>query len=107
MGWTLRSRRPHARGDVLEAASKPPHKARHGLGVQAVPGVLLALGYLLPVQIGLGHLDDYLPVGDMQLSDELRRACDELVPPGGMKANFHNSAGWGAQSRTLGVADRG
>ncbi len=52
-----------------------------------------------------GHLDDLLPVGNMQLSDDVRRACDELVPPGGMVANFHNSAGWGAQSRTLGVAD--
>jgi len=55
----------------------------------------------------LSHLDDFLPVGDMRLSDEMRRACDELVPPGGMVANFHNSAGWGAKSRTLGVADRG
>jgi aryl-alcohol dehydrogenase-like predicted oxidoreductase len=55
----------------------------------------------------LAHLDDYLPVGEMRLSDELRRACDELVPPGTMVCNFHNSAGWGAQSRTLGVADRG
>jgi len=54
----------------------------------------------------LGHLDDLLPVGNMRLSDEVRRACDELVPPGGVVANFHNSAGWGAQSRTLGVADR-
>jgi aryl-alcohol dehydrogenase-like predicted oxidoreductase len=54
----------------------------------------------------LGHLDDLLPVGDMRLSDDVRRGCDELVPPGGMVANFHNSAGWGAQSRTLGVADR-
>jgi len=55
----------------------------------------------------LGHLEDYLPVGEMSLSEELRRACDELVPPGEMAANFHNSAGWGAASRTLGVADRG
>ena len=55
----------------------------------------------------LGHLDDLLPVGDMVLSDDLRRACDELVPPGGMVANFHNSAGWGGQTRMLGVADRG
>jgi len=54
----------------------------------------------------LSHLDDLLPVGDMQLSDDARRACDGLVPPGGMVANFHNSAGWGAKSRTLGVADR-
>ena len=54
----------------------------------------------------LAHLEDYLPVADMRLSDELRAACDELVPPGGMVANFHNSAGWGPGSRTLGVADR-
>ncbi|MGD8329649.1 MAG: aldo/keto reductase [Acidobacteriota bacterium] len=54
----------------------------------------------------LAHLEDYLPVGGMRLSGDLRDACDELVPPGGMVANFHNSAGWGAQSRTLGVADR-
>ena len=55
----------------------------------------------------LSHLEELLPVGDMRLSDDVRRACDELVPPGGMVANFHNSAGWGAGSRTLGVADRG
>ncbi len=55
----------------------------------------------------LGHLDDFLPVGDKRLSHDLREACDELVPPGGMVANFHNSAGWGAKSRILGVADRG
>jgi aryl-alcohol dehydrogenase-like predicted oxidoreductase len=55
----------------------------------------------------LAHLDDFLPVGEMKLSEELLRACDELVPPGGMVANFHNSAGWGAQSRALGTADRG
>ena len=53
------------------------------------------------------HLEDLLPVGDMRLSDDVREACDELVPPGGMVANFHNSAGWGASSRRLGVADRG
>ena len=55
----------------------------------------------------LNHLDDLLPVGDMRLSDDVRYACDELVPPGGMVANFHNSAGWGAKGRTLGVKDRG
>ena len=54
----------------------------------------------------LAHLDDFLSVSDMRLSDDVRRACDELVPPGGMVANFHNSAGWGAQSRPLGTADR-
>ena len=54
----------------------------------------------------LAHLDDLLPVADMRLSDDVRQACDELVPPGTAVANFHNSAGWGAQSRPLGVADR-
>ncbi|MEZ4731629.1 MAG: aldo/keto reductase [Caldilineaceae bacterium] len=39
----------------------------------------------------LAHL---LPVLDMQLPDELRTACDGLVPPGGAAANFHNTAGW-------------
>ncbi len=55
----------------------------------------------------VAHLEDYLPVAEMHLSEEARKACDELVPPGGMVANFHNSAGWGSQSRTLGVSDRG
>ena len=55
----------------------------------------------------VAHLEDYLPVGDMRLSDEVRRACDALVPPGTVVTSFHNSAGWGAGSRTLGVADRG
>lgn len=31
---------------------------------------------------------------EMTLSDELRAACDELVPPGSAVANFHNSATW-------------
>jgi len=54
----------------------------------------------------LDHLEEFLPVAEMELSEDLREACDALVPPGGMVANFHNSAGWGAQTRTLGVADR-
>ena len=40
------------------------------------------------------HLDDLLPVKDMKLSDDLRAACDELVPPGSVVANFHNTADW-------------
>lgn len=66
------------------------------------------LGVTAPI-IGprtLDHLEDLLPVADMRLTDDVRQACDELVPPGGMVANFHNSAGWGASSRVLGVADR-
>jgi hypothetical protein len=30
----------------------------------------------------------------MDLDDELRTACDALVPPGSAVANFHNSAAW-------------
>ena len=37
---------------------------------------------------------DYLPVADLTLSDEARAACDEMVPPGSVVANFHNSAPW-------------
>jgi aryl-alcohol dehydrogenase-like predicted oxidoreductase len=42
----------------------------------------------------LDHLEDLLPVGDMQLDDAVRQACDELVPPGSAVANFHNTAEW-------------
>jgi aryl-alcohol dehydrogenase-like predicted oxidoreductase len=40
------------------------------------------------------QLQHLLPVSEMTLSDELRDACDELVPPGTAVANFHNSAPW-------------
>ena len=40
------------------------------------------------------HLEDVLPVLEMKLSDDLRVACDELVPPGSVVADFHNTAGW-------------
>jgi hypothetical protein len=39
-------------------------------------------------------LENLLPVLGMSLSDELRAACDALVPPGSAVANFHNSAPW-------------
>jgi 1-deoxyxylulose-5-phosphate synthase len=42
----------------------------------------------------LAQLDEVLPVLDMRLDDELRTACDTLVPPGSAVANFHNSAAW-------------
>jgi 1-deoxyxylulose-5-phosphate synthase len=42
----------------------------------------------------LAQLDEVLPVLDMRLDDELRKACDALVPPGSAVANFHNSAAW-------------
>jgi aryl-alcohol dehydrogenase-like predicted oxidoreductase len=40
------------------------------------------------------QLTHLLPVMEMTLADELRSACDELVPPGTAAANFHNSAPW-------------
>jgi len=42
----------------------------------------------------INHLNDLLPVGDMALPEEIRNACDELVPPGSVVADFHNSADW-------------
>ena len=42
----------------------------------------------------LTHLENLLPVADMKLSDDIRIACDKLVPPGSVIANFHNTAEW-------------
>lgn len=42
----------------------------------------------------LGQLEHLLPVLQMNLDEELRAACDQLVPEGSAVANFHNSAGW-------------
>jgi len=42
----------------------------------------------------LEQLRELLPVLDMTLSDPERAACDALNPPGGVIANFHNTAGW-------------
>ena len=42
----------------------------------------------------LAQLDHLLPVLEMQLSDDLRAACDAIVPPGSAVANFHNTSGW-------------
>jgi aryl-alcohol dehydrogenase-like predicted oxidoreductase len=42
----------------------------------------------------LAQLDEILPVCAMGLGDELRAACDRLVPPGSAVVNFHNTAGW-------------
>jgi aryl-alcohol dehydrogenase-like predicted oxidoreductase len=42
----------------------------------------------------LAQLEAALPVLEMTLPDDLRRACDEIVPPGGHVANFFNSSGW-------------
>jgi aryl-alcohol dehydrogenase-like predicted oxidoreductase len=42
----------------------------------------------------VAQLEHILPVLEMTLSPELRAACDELVPPGSVAANFHNTAPW-------------
>jgi len=42
----------------------------------------------------LEQLEHFLPVMDMELDETIRLACDELVPPGSVVANFHNSAPW-------------
>ena len=42
----------------------------------------------------LTHLENLLPVAEMNLSDDIRSACDNLVPPGSVIANFHNTAEW-------------
>jgi aryl-alcohol dehydrogenase-like predicted oxidoreductase len=42
----------------------------------------------------VAQLENLLPVLEMSLNQELRAACDALVPPGSVVANFHNSAPW-------------
>ena len=42
----------------------------------------------------LEHLEHLLPVAEMTLDDETRAACDRLVPPGSVAADFHNTAYW-------------
>jgi aryl-alcohol dehydrogenase-like predicted oxidoreductase len=42
----------------------------------------------------LAQLDHFLPVMEMTLDDDVREACDALIPPGSAVANFHNSAPW-------------
>ena len=42
----------------------------------------------------MSQLTDLLPVLDMTLTPAERQACDEINPPGGVIANFHNTAPW-------------
>jgi aryl-alcohol dehydrogenase-like predicted oxidoreductase len=42
----------------------------------------------------LAQLEEFLPVLEMRLDNKTRKACDELVLPGSVVANFHNSATW-------------
>ena len=45
----------------------------------------------------LEQLQNYLPVLEMSLPDQLQTACDALVPAGSAVANFLNSSGWSKQ----------
>jgi aryl-alcohol dehydrogenase-like predicted oxidoreductase len=42
----------------------------------------------------LEQLEDVLPVLDMRLTDDERVACDAINPPGGVLADFYNTAPW-------------
>ena len=44
------------------------------------------------------HLDILLPVLEMTLDDDTRKACDGLVPPGSFVADFHNTSYWNKAS---------
>jgi len=73
---------------AAEAGISPAQLAN--LWVKDQPGITAPLIGPRTVE----QLEHLLPVLEMQLSDELRAACDELVPPGSAVANFHNSAPW-------------
>ena len=60
------------------------------LWVKDQPGVTAPLIGVRSV----AQLENLLPVLDMTLPDELRTACDAIVPPGSDAANFHNTSGW-------------
>ena len=40
------------------------------------------------------HLEALLPVLEMTLDNDTRKACDQLVPPGSFVADFHNTSYW-------------
>lgn len=42
----------------------------------------------------VAQLEHLLPALEDTLEDDVRAACDRLVPPGSAVANFHNSASW-------------
>ena len=48
------------------------------------------------------HLDDALPVLEMNLKPELAAELDKVVPPGSAAADFHNTSGWMKMSLPIG-----
>lgn len=74
---------------LAEAAGISP--AQLGLlWVKEQPGITAPLYGPRTVE-QLAHV---LPILEMTLPDDLRRACDTINPPGSAVANFHNSAPW-------------
>ena len=75
--------------ELARAAGHEPAQLAY-LWVKDQPGVTAPI-------IGprkLAQLHHALPVADMQLSNELRQACDALVAPGSVVASFFNTAVW-------------
>lgn len=60
------------------------------LWVKDQPGITAPLLGPRTVQ----QLEDLLPAAELSLSQDLREACDTLVPPGSAAVDFHNSAAW-------------
>jgi len=60
------------------------------LWVKDQPGITSAIVGPKTVE----QLEYLLPVAEMSLDDSTRAACDSLVPPGSVVADFHNTSGW-------------
>jgi aryl-alcohol dehydrogenase-like predicted oxidoreductase len=97
--WTQQSAQERLTTRGLEVGAKVAEMARtHGL-----TAAQLALlwckdqpGITAPI-VGprtLGHLDEFIPVLEMNLADEDRPLFDALVHPGSAVADFHNSNDW-------------
>jgi aryl-alcohol dehydrogenase-like predicted oxidoreductase len=73
---------------ALEAGLTPAQLAL--LWVKDQPGITAPIFGVRTLE----QLEQVLPITEMTLSNELRAACDELVPPGTAVVNFHNTSGW-------------
>ena len=49
---------------------------------------------LAAYNVGMGHLEDALPLLEMSLDDADRPLFDALVHPGNVVSDFHNSNPW-------------
>ena len=49
----------------------------------------------------LAQLEEIIPSLDRTLTDEMRAACDEIVPPGSAVTDFHNGSFWLKQALTV------